>query len=200
MAHRNYRSTRALALVLALLAAGQVGCNSMRRRITVRSNPPGALVYIDDYQIGTTPCSTEFTYYGTRNVTLVKDGFETLRVKQQFFPAWYQIPPLDFVSDNVWPLKLRDERVVSYTMSPQVLVPTEQTLGRAENLRRGVQGGVVPAGGVLPPAPATPGGPEMLPPGGRAIPEDLPTPGGTNVFPPPDTTQGATAGLPSSAP
>ena len=34
------------------------GC--VQRRMTVRSNPPGALVYVDDYQIGTTPVSVEW--------------------------------------------------------------------------------------------------------------------------------------------
>ena len=82
----------------------------------MRSNPPGALVYIDDYQIGITPCSTEFTYYGTRNVVLVKDGFETLRVQHKFFPTWYQIPPLDFVSDNLVPFEIHDDRLLSYTL------------------------------------------------------------------------------------
>ena len=56
----------------------------MQRRLTIRSNPPGALVYVDDYQIGTTPVSTDFVYYGTRKVRLVKSGHETLTVLQGF--------------------------------------------------------------------------------------------------------------------
>src|SRR4051812_10525790 len=40
----------------------------VRRRLNVNSNPPGALVYVDNQQIGTTPCSVDFTYYGTREI------------------------------------------------------------------------------------------------------------------------------------
>ena len=45
-----------LLLAVIVLWAGQTGC--VRRRLTVRSNPPGALVYIDDRPIGKTPVST----------------------------------------------------------------------------------------------------------------------------------------------
>jgi hypothetical protein len=75
---------------LTLLAA-LPGC--VRRRMTVRSNPPGALVFVDDQEVGTTPVSTGFTYYGTRKIQLMKDGFETLTVKQTFHPPWYQFTP-----------------------------------------------------------------------------------------------------------
>ena len=53
------------ATVLAVLVClAALGC--VQRRMTIRSNPPGALVYVDDYQVGTTPVSTDFGYYGTR--------------------------------------------------------------------------------------------------------------------------------------
>ena len=32
--------------------------------MTIRSNPPGAMFYVDDYEIGITPISTSFIYYG----------------------------------------------------------------------------------------------------------------------------------------
>ena len=40
-----------MAAVVVLATAG--GC--VERRMTIRSNPPGALVYVDDYEIGITP-------------------------------------------------------------------------------------------------------------------------------------------------
>lgn len=176
----------------SLLALTQTGC--VRRRMTIRSNPPGALVYVDNYEIGVTPCSTSFLYYGTREIRLVKDGYETLTVKQPIPTPWYQIPPLDFFSENVAPQELRDEHVFTYTLTPQVIVPTEQLIGRAEELRRGVQlqapgaaplvipttPGTVPAspGAAGPPGFAPPPlqpGPQTIPRGGQPI-ESLPAP------------------------
>jgi hypothetical protein len=111
----------------------------------VRSNPPGATVYVDNQAIGTTPCATSFIYYGTREIRLVKPGYETLTVNQPIPSPWYQIPPLDFVSENVVPREIQDYRTVSYNMVPQVIVPTEQLINRGEQLRSStLQGAVLP--------------------------------------------------------
>lgn len=122
------------------------GC--VRRRLMVRSNPSGAMVYVDNQLIGTTPCAADFVYYGTREIRLVKAGYETLTFNQPIPAPWYQIPPLDFVSENLIPKKIQDFRTVSFDLKPQNVVPTEQLLGRAEELRRStLQGSVLPAGG-----------------------------------------------------
>jgi hypothetical protein len=139
-----------LAATLTLLAV-LPGC--VRRRMTVRSNPPGAVVFVDDQEIGTTPASSSFTYYGTRKIQLLKDGFETLTVKQTFYPPWYEITPLDFVSENLWPHEVRDEQFLDFQLQPQQIVPSEKLVERAEALRGGLrQGYTVP----LPNATPTP--------------------------------------------
>jgi hypothetical protein len=135
-------------LLLTLLAAP--GC--VQRRMTIRSNPPGSLVYVDDYEIGTTPVSHDFVYYGTRKIKLVKDGYETLTVLQPMPTPWYQYTPLDFVAENLVPWEIRDERTLDYQLQPQVIVPTDQLLERAENLRRssGAPSGLAPSPGATP--------------------------------------------------
>lgn len=136
-----HRAALALLVVAILLPTG-----CLRRRLAVRSNPPGAMVFVDNQQIGTTPCSVDFTYYGTREIRLVKSGFETLTVNQPIPTPWYQIPPLDFVTENLIPTKIEDHRTVTLNMQPQVIVPTEQLLDRANQLRQEtLQGAVVPA-------------------------------------------------------
>ena len=115
--------------------------------MTIRSTPPGALVYVDDYQIGTTPVSTDFIYYGTRKIRLVKDGFETLTVRQPFPIPWYEVFPLDFVTENLWPWEIRDERVVDLAMAPLDAMPAEAVVARAEQARS--------SAGSLPPLPPT---------------------------------------------
>ena len=39
-----------------------------------------------------------------------QDGYETISINQPFHAPWYQVPPLDFVSENMVPHELRDER------------------------------------------------------------------------------------------
>jgi hypothetical protein len=134
--NRSFRglSARLCGCLLGLATLGlAVGC--VQRRMTIRSNPPGALVYVDDYQIGTTPVSTDFIYYGTRKIRLVKDGYETLTVRQPFPIPWYEIFPLDFVTENLWPWEIRDERIVDLAMSNTVAIPPESVVARAEQAR-----------------------------------------------------------------
>ncbi len=142
-------------LFCALLASG--GC--VRRRMTVRSQPSGALVYVDDQKIGVTPVSTPFTYYGTRKIQLFKDGFEPQMVKQRFLPPWYELPVLEFISENLWPGEIRDERMVEIQLAPLQNVPNEQLFQRADALRGDAQAGnltampnVVPASAPVVPA------------------------------------------------
>jgi len=161
------------------------GC--VQRRLLIRSDPPGAVVYVDDYEVGTTPASTSFTYYGTRKIRLVKDGCETLTVMQSIPPPWYQIPPLDFITENFVPGKIRDRQQLYYRLEPQRVVPTEQLLREAEELRgRARSTGLLrwsagPSGSTPPstgpgtyplPGPAPSGGRPVhpLPPGGTVRP------------------------------
>jgi hypothetical protein len=134
--------------------------------LNVRTNPPGALVYVDNQQIGTTPCSVDFTYYGTREIRLVKPGFETLTLNQPIPAPWYEVPPLDFVSENLVPNKIRDNRTVTYNLAPQVIVPREQLIDRAHQLRQDtLQFPVAPAGATVPAGPVVSPGLIVPPPG-----------------------------------
>lgn len=162
---------RMLGVMLALAFAADAR-GTVRRRLNVNSNPPGALVYVDNQQIGTTPCSVDFTYYGTREIRLIKPGFETLTVNQPIPPPWYQYVPLDFVSENLVATKIRDNRTVTYSLAPQLVIPTQELVGRANQLRQdtlqlpGVPAIGVPIAPGPAPAVAAPPAPVMLPPSG----------------------------------
>src|SRR5215510_252534 len=84
-----------LGLAAVALAGGLPGC--VERRYVIESDPPGALVLVNGQPIGTTPVDGYFTYYGTYNFTLIKDGYETKRVSQRIASPWYELPVVDFV-------------------------------------------------------------------------------------------------------
>lgn len=156
----NDRLALGLCIGLIVLATGCV-----QRRMTIRSNPPGATVYVDDYEVGATPVSANFTYYGTRKIRLVKDGYETLTVLQPVSPPWYQIVPLDLVTENFVPGELRDHQQFSYQLRPQAVVPGDQLLGRAEQLRHGAIAAALPP--AYPPTPTAPPTTGIMPPPGQ---------------------------------
>lgn len=139
--------------------------------MTIRSQPPGALVYVDDYEIGTTPVSANFTYYGTRKIRLVKDGYETLTVMQPIAPPWYEYPVIEFFSENLVPGQIRDQRGFCYQLRPQAVVPTERLLGQAEALRQQARASAVRV---------SPGEPGQLP---SARPTPVSPPAGVEASP-----------------
>lgn len=109
--------------------------------MTIRSDPPGAQILLDGDEIGYTPAATDFDHYGTREITLRKDGHETLTVLQAVRPPWYQWTPLDFISDNLLPFRLTNRHDFTYRLQPSVIVPTGELLDRADALRSEAQVG-----------------------------------------------------------
>jgi hypothetical protein len=183
-------SARSLLWTLAVATAAASAGGCVERQMTIRSDPPGALVSVDNNDIGITPVTTPYIYYGQRQIRLVKDGYDTLTVLQPIPPPWYEYYGLDFISENLVPGKIRDERVFDYRLQPQSLTPPDQLRGRAETLRRGVQA----TSAASPPAAA---GMRINPPPGpmpaAAPPEMVPAPapspaagqgiGGQTVYP-----------------
>jgi hypothetical protein len=130
------------ALLFALfVAAALSGCNSMHRRMTVHTDPPGARVLVDGQDVGLTPASVDFTYYATRQITLIKDGYETRTIMQSVRMPWYQVPPLDFFSDNFLPLKVTNRHEFRYSLARQQQVPQRDLLDRANSTRKDLQVG-----------------------------------------------------------
>ena len=134
----------ATAVLAAALLPTLVGC--VRRRMTVRTNPPGAMVSIDNQAIGTTPAATSFTYYGTREIRVEKDGYRTETLRRRIHPPWYQWPGIDFIAETLWPWELRDERIIDVELVPQTVEPTETIVGRADDLRSQSRAGVITSG------------------------------------------------------
>ena len=126
---------RLLLITVAFTAAGCV-----ERRMTIRSNPSNALVILDGQEIGFTPVSVPFHYYGVRQIKLVKDGYETKIINQHITAPWYQKPGIDFVSEVLIPWRIRDERDYGlseneYKLEPKMLVSQDQLLQRAQEVR-----------------------------------------------------------------
>ncbi len=195
------KTRRQCLIVIALvLCAACTGC--VQRRLTINSNPPGALVRVDDEDIGQTPVSVPFTYYGTRKVQLIKPGYETLTVLQRIKAPWYEYPGIDFFSEHFALHEVRDERDLFYELKPAAMVPREQLLQRAEQLRNNSR--ATAADPLAPPAntaplglPSTPAE-SVVPPAGMLPPvQPLPPPPTTAPFAPGPTILGP---LPPGAP
>lgn len=133
---RSPKTGRRAASAL-VLAAGclcfESGC--VIRRYTIRSEPPGAQVIVNDEEIGPTPVSKSFTFYGDREVTLIKDGYATKTLIQPMPAPWWDNLLTEFFSENLVPFTLRDEREFKYDLEPAQPPAANDLYGRAESLR-----------------------------------------------------------------
>ncbi len=126
------RSAAILGLTTVLLGLNS-GC--VVRRYTLRTEPPGALAIVNGEEIGPTPVSRSYTYYGDREVTFLKDGFETKTVIQPMAAPWWDNIVTEFFSENIVPFTLRDEREFKYDLQQATVPRANDLYNRAEELR-----------------------------------------------------------------
>ena len=124
--------------------SASLGC--VERRFVVNSEPPGALVLMNNKPIGYAPGDNHFVYYGNYHFTLIKPCYATLQVDQKVPPPWYEIPPLDLISEILWPWHIEDVRTFSYQLQPVASTSPDDVLNRGQSLRsRGQAIGAPPA-------------------------------------------------------
>jgi hypothetical protein len=126
-------ATAPVYLVGLAVALGAAGC--VERRYTIRTEPPGALVTVNGQELGMSPVSKSFVYYGDRDIRIYKDGFRTEQVIQPVRAPWWDNIITEFFTENLVPITLRDEREYVYRLSPDEAPTTDDLLQRAEGLR-----------------------------------------------------------------
>ncbi len=93
-----------------LLMLGVLGC--VERKLLLRSDPPGAEIYLDGVREGEIPpelpLEIGFEHYGVRLVEARLEGYQPLRRSLVLEPPWYQRFPLGFFSEVLWPGTLED--------------------------------------------------------------------------------------------
>ncbi len=136
------RSTRQISFVLFGLLALGFGTACVKRRYTIRTDPPGALVVVNGEEIGTSPVSKSYTYYADREIILVSDGYKTEKIIEPFAAPWWDNGLTDFFTENLLPVTLRDEREFDYKLVPFANPDPEDVRTRAQALR---QAGQAPA-------------------------------------------------------
>jgi hypothetical protein len=123
-------------LSLAVLTGALASAGCVERILQVRSQPPGAAVYVNGEEVGATPCDHDFSFYGTVDVTLRAPGHVSHRELKTLSPPWYQFFPLDFVTDLLVPWPIRDVHEVTVELAPS---PVEIDTATRDELREKVE-------------------------------------------------------------
>lgn len=110
------------------------GC--VERTVKIETQPPGALVIVNDEEVGVSPARFSFLWYGDYDIILRKPGYETLKTHYRIRPPWYQIPPFDIVAETMVPVMIHDEHTPPpFVLEPLAPPPTHEVVERAMELR-----------------------------------------------------------------
>ncbi|MFQ5491385.1 MAG: PEGA domain-containing protein [Phycisphaerae bacterium] len=125
--------TNLFFLAAAALAVGLAGC--VRRSLTIETEPAGALVFLNDEEVGRSPVTTGFTWYGDYDLIVRLDGYETLSTHFVVKRPWYQVPPIDFCAEVLWPGHVVDRRSFHFALAPAETPDRAELVDRAKTFR-----------------------------------------------------------------
>lgn len=138
MMHGSGNHARVLLTLVAVGAAAL--CSCVRRTMTITTEPKGAIVSLNDHEVGRSDVSVDFTWYGDYDVTLRKEGYKTLHTHWAVDSPWYQYAPFDFFAEILWPGRIVDARTQHFVLEPQEETSPNDLQTRAFELRNSALG------------------------------------------------------------
>jgi len=120
----------AIFLTASLTVAGCV-----ERDLHINSQPEGALVRVSHVELGRTPVTTPFLWHGDYEITLELDGYKTINTHASIMPKWYDVPPLDLLSELA-PWTYYDRRELGFKMEKLVPPTDAELIERAREMQK----------------------------------------------------------------
>ena len=126
---------KTIALVICLVAAVVLaGC--VERQLTINTAPQGALVMLNDEEIGESPVTVSFNWYGDYNVRLTKQGYQTLNTHRKLKGPWYDRFPFDFFAQILNPGRIVDSYDWTFELDELKAPDREQLIEDAQMLKQ----------------------------------------------------------------
>lgn len=131
-----------LGMVLGLATIGLSGTGCVDRTVKINSEPPGALVFLNDEEVGRAPVKVNFTWYGDYDIILRHKGYKTLQTNRRIEAPWYQWPGIDLVTECLIPMTIHDDRDFgTFTLEKSQKPTKTELIQRAEDMRAMAVGG-----------------------------------------------------------
>jgi hypothetical protein len=121
--------------VLIVLTLVVCGCGGVQRELTIKSEPTGAVVLLNDEEIGISPVTVSFNWYGDYRVMISHDGYETLSLHKKLATPWYDWPPFDILR-TLWPAKATDRYEWTFELKKYTPPTREALIKAAGELRK----------------------------------------------------------------
>lgn len=127
---------RPAALAIGTILCGALIAGCFERTARVQTDPPGALVIVNDEEVGVSPVKFAFLWYGDYDIQIRKAGYETLQTHHRLNPPWHQYPPFDIVTELMLPFTIRDEHELpTYALTPTAPADPNMIVERALEIR-----------------------------------------------------------------
>ena len=123
MAGKFYNGLLAGVLLAALLVAGCV-----ERELTIVTEPTDAVVWLNDEEVGVTPVTVNFNWYGDYSVRIEKPGYAILNTHRELERPLHDRFPFDFFAEVCWPQKITDEYTWTFELEPYQPASTEELI------------------------------------------------------------------------
>ncbi len=123
-----------VALNACLLLSGCV-----ERRLTINTEPQGALVILNDEEIGISPVTVSFEWYGDYWVRLSKEGYDTVDTHYELKGPWYDHFPFDFFAQILYPKRIVDSYERTFPLVPKHHPTRDTILKDAQALKEQLQ-------------------------------------------------------------
>jgi len=124
----------AITAVLLIAVSLLNGC--VERELTINTMPQGALVELNDEEIGTSPVAVPFNWYGDYRVRISKSGFETLNTHRNLKRPWYDHFPFDFFAQILYPKRIVDSYEWTFELSPKQQISREELIEKAREMQK----------------------------------------------------------------
>jgi hypothetical protein len=123
------------ASLLVLIALA--GC--VERKLKINTKPQGALVTLNDEEIGESPVTVNFNWYGDYCVRISKEGYETLNTHRELKGPWYDHFPFDFFAQIVNPNRIIDSYEWTFELSSKRQISRDELIQNAQELKKQLQ-------------------------------------------------------------
>ncbi len=129
-------SRQVLRITLGISLLGMFCSGCVERQLTINTTPPGARVFLNDEDIGESPVTATFRWYGDYNVRISTPGFQTLRTHRPLEGPWYDSFPFDFLAQIVNPKRIIDSYEWTFELQPRQPMARDALIDRALSLSR----------------------------------------------------------------
>jgi len=131
--------SRSFAILPCLFVACLLLSGCVERKLTVKTHPEDALVVLNDEEIGFSPVTVNFNWYGDYCVRIQKEGYETLNTHRELKGPWYDAFPFDFFAQIINPNRIVDSYEWTFDLAPRQQVSRDELIRNARKMQNQLQ-------------------------------------------------------------